>query len=71
MQADTTWVVGMLAREQERAAHIRALALYIPIAICVVAYFLRINRLRTFASPLLSFLWTLPTLLILQRLNLH
>jgi hypothetical protein len=25
MQADTTWVVGMLAREQERAAHIRAL----------------------------------------------
>lgn len=42
-----------------------------PIALCVVAYFLRITRIRTFASPLLSFLWALSTLLILQRLNLY
>jgi protein-S-isoprenylcysteine O-methyltransferase Ste14 len=71
MQSDTSWVARMLAGEQERAAHIRALSLYAPIALCVVAYFLRITRIRTFASPLLSFLWALPALLILQRLNLR
>ncbi len=71
MQGETSWVARMLAGEQERAAHIRAVSLYVPIALCVVAYFLRVTRIRTFASPLLSFLWALPTLLILQRLNLH
>lgn len=71
MQSDTSWIARMLADEQERAAHVRVLVLYVPIVLCVVAYFLRKTRIRTFASPLLSFLWTLPTLMILQRLNLH
>jgi protein-S-isoprenylcysteine O-methyltransferase Ste14 len=61
----------VLADENERAAHIRAFALYLPIALCLIAYFVRRARIRTFAAPLLSFLWTISTLLILQRLNLH
>lgn len=61
----------MLALEKERAMHIRLVALYIPVVLCIVAFYLRKTRIRTFAAPLLSFLWTLPTLLILQRLNLH
>lgn len=61
----------MLAHEQERAERIRVIALYAPIALSAVAYFLRGRRIRTFASPLLSFMWALPTLLILQRLNMH
>jgi hypothetical protein len=47
------------------------IALYIPVVLCVAAYYLRRTHIRTFAAPLLSILWTLPTLLILQRLNLH
>lgn len=68
---DASWVGRMLAQEQARAAHIRVLALYLPIALCVLAYFLRKTRIRTIAAPLLSVLWTLPALLILQRLNLR
>lgn len=71
MQIDTSWITRMLAQERERAAHIRVIALYIPVVSCVAAYYLRRTRIRTFAAPLLSILWTLPTLLILQRLNLH
>lgn len=71
MQANVSWLQRMLAEEQERAASIRALALYVPIALCTVAYFLRNRRIRTLASPLLSLLWGLSTLLILQRLNLQ
>lgn len=61
----------MLAQEKERAAHIRVVALYVPIVFCIAAFYLRKTPIRTFAAPLLSFLWTLPTLLVLQRLNLH
>jgi protein-S-isoprenylcysteine O-methyltransferase Ste14 len=61
----------MVAQQRESAAHICMLALYVPIALCGIAWLLRKPRLRTIASPLLSLLWTLPTLLILQRLNLQ
>lgn len=61
----------MIAEQKERASHIRVVALYVPIALCITAFYLRKTRIRTFAAPLLSILWTLPTLLILQRLNLH
>lgn len=60
-----------LAQEKEYAAYIRVVCLYTPIMLCAAAYFLRKTRIRTFAAPLLSFLWTLPTLLILQQLNLR
>ena len=69
--ADTSWIARMLADEQERAAKIRVVALYAPIALSTVAYFLRGRRIRTFASPLLSLMWASSTLLILQRLNMH
>lgn len=71
IEGGTSWVTRMLAEERESAAHIRVLSLYLPIALCAAAYFLRRTRIRTFAAPLLSLLWTLPTLLILQRLNMH
>lgn len=64
-------ITQMLANLRVTAAHIRVAALYVPIVLCVVAYFLRRTGIRTFASPLLSFLWTLPSLLVLQRLNMH
>jgi protein-S-isoprenylcysteine O-methyltransferase Ste14 len=66
-----TITTRMFAEVQDRAAQIRAIALYVPIALCVVAYLSRRARIRTLASPLLSLLWTLPALLILQRFNLR
>lgn len=71
MDADTDWIPRMLAELQAEAAHIRVVALYLPITLSAIAYFLRGRPIRTLASPLLSVLWTLPSLLILQRLNLH
>lgn len=74
IQGGTPWASHMeqMARmAAERAAFLRAIALYTPIVLCVIAYFLRGTRVRTFAAPLLSVLWALPTLLILQRLNLQ
>lgn len=65
------WMREMLLQEQGRAARARVFALYLPVALCLLAYGLRRTRIRTFASPLLSLLWTLPALLLLQRLNLH
>src|SRR6516162_1771891 len=71
IQADTSWVSRMVTQESESAAHIRILVLYVPIVLCAIAWLLRKPRIRTIAAPLLSLLWTLPTLLILQRLNLY
>jgi protein-S-isoprenylcysteine O-methyltransferase Ste14 len=71
IQADTSSIARMIADQQKRAEHIRAISLYLPIALCAVAYFVRRPRIRTFAAPLLSLLWTFPALLILQRLNQH
>jgi protein-S-isoprenylcysteine O-methyltransferase Ste14 len=51
-------------------AMIRVAALYLPLAAAVLAALLRPRRQRMFAACLLSLLWTLPALLILQRLNL-
>ena len=54
-----------------RAAVIRAVCLYFPIVIAAIVYFARRRPIRTFASPLLSLLWALTTLVLVQRLNLH
>jgi protein-S-isoprenylcysteine O-methyltransferase Ste14 len=50
---------------------IRALALYLPIAIAGIARLIHGRRPRQFAACLLSFLWTLPALLLLQLANVH
>jgi protein-S-isoprenylcysteine O-methyltransferase Ste14 len=71
IQGDASGIVQMVAQERESAAHIRVLALYVPIALCAIAWLLRKPRIRRFAAPLLSLLWTLAALLILQRLNQH
>jgi len=71
IQSDTAWISQMIAQERQSAAHIRILTLYVPIVLCAIAWVLRRPRVRTLASPLLSLLWTLPMLVILQRLNLH
>lgn len=48
-----------------------ALSLYAPIAAAILLWILRPHPRRTGAATLLALLWTLPTLLILQRLNQH
>jgi len=52
-----------------RELAIRALSLYVPIAMAVLLWLLRKHPRRTGAATLLSLLWALPTLLVLQRLN--
>ncbi len=47
----------------------RAAAIYMPLAIALLARLLRGRRPRQFAACLLSMLWVLPALLALQRLN--
>ncbi len=53
-----------------RITTIRVAALYLPLAAAVLVAFLRRRRQRMFAACLLGLLWTLPALLILQRINL-
>src|ERR1700744_5554889 len=53
-----------------RITTIRVAVLYLPLAAAIVAALLRPRRQRMFAACLLSLLWTLPALLILQRINL-
>ena len=48
---------------------IRALSLYGPIASAILLWILRPHPRKTGPSVLLALLWTLPTLLLLQRLN--
>jgi protein-S-isoprenylcysteine O-methyltransferase Ste14 len=47
----------------------RAAAIYLPLTAAILAGWLRGRRPRQFAACLLSMLWTLSTLLMLQRLN--
>jgi len=47
----------------------RAAAVYVPLAAAIIARLLYGRRPRQFAACLLSVLWTLPSLLLLQRLN--
>jgi protein-S-isoprenylcysteine O-methyltransferase Ste14 len=47
----------------------RVAAIYMPLAIALLARLLRGKRPRQFAACLLSMLWVLPALLALQRLN--
>jgi protein-S-isoprenylcysteine O-methyltransferase Ste14 len=53
-----------------RATVIRFASLYLPLTAAVLASLLRPKLPRMFAAGLLSLLWTLPTLLIQQRINL-
>jgi len=54
-----------------RVAAIRFLGLYVPVIAAFVLAFLRPQRKRIFPAALLGFVWTLPSLLALQLLNLH
>jgi protein-S-isoprenylcysteine O-methyltransferase Ste14 len=54
----------------DRITMIRLAALYLPLAAAVLTALLRPRRQRMFAACLLGLLWTLPALLILQRINL-
>lgn len=50
---------------------IRALSLYAPVSVAFLLWILRPPQRRTAPAVLLAFLWTLPTLLLLQRANQH
>lgn len=54
----------------DRIAIIRFASLYLPLAWATLIAFVRPRRPRMFAACLLSLLWVLPALLILQRINL-
>ena len=47
----------------------RAAAVYVPLTAAIIARLFYGRRPRQFAACLLSVLWTLPSLLVLQRLN--
>ena len=53
----------------DRSVYLRAAALYLPTVLALLAGFARRQPQRQFAACLLSFLWTLPSLLVVQRLN--
>lgn len=52
-------------------AAIRFMGLYLPIIAAFLAAFLRSSRKRIFPAALMGFVWTLPSLLAVQSLNLH
>ncbi len=54
-----------------RAAAVRFTGLYIPVIAAFLLVFLRPSRKRIFPAALLGFVWTLPSLLAVQLLNLH
>jgi protein-S-isoprenylcysteine O-methyltransferase Ste14 len=54
-----------------RVAAIRFMGLYVPVLAAFLLAFLRPNRKRIFPAALLGFVWTLPSLLAVQLLNLH
>ncbi len=54
-----------------RAFAVRFLALYAPAVAAIALVYLRPLHGRLFPAALLGFLWTLPTLLAVQLLNLH
>jgi protein-S-isoprenylcysteine O-methyltransferase Ste14 len=53
----------------DRTLYLRALALYLPLVLALLAGFARKQPPRQFAACLLSLLWALPSLLALQTLN--
>lgn len=53
----------------DRALYLRAGALYVPVVAAMLAGRFHRQPPRQFAACLLSFLWTLPSLVLLQRLN--
>jgi protein-S-isoprenylcysteine O-methyltransferase Ste14 len=54
-----------------RVAAIRCMGLYVPVIAAFLVAFLRPKRKRIFPAALLGFVWTLPSLLAVQLLNLH
>ena len=54
-----------------RVAAVRFMGLYVPVIAAFLLVFLRPNRKRIFPAALLGFVWTLPSLLAVQLLNLH
>jgi protein-S-isoprenylcysteine O-methyltransferase Ste14 len=54
-----------------RVAAVRFMGLYVPVIAAFLLVFLRPNRKRIFPAALLGFIWTLPSLLAVQLLNLH
>ena len=54
-----------------RDVAIRTMGLYFPVLAAFLVAFLRPNRNRAFPAALVGFVWTLPSLLALQLLNLH
>lgn len=54
-----------------RVAAVRFMGLYVPVIAAFLLAFLRLHRKRIFPAALLGFVWTLPSLLAVQLLNLH
>jgi hypothetical protein len=54
-----------------RVATVRFMGLYVPVIAAFLLAFLRLHRKRIFPAALLGFVWTLPSLLAVQLLNLH
>src|SRR6266478_4746942 len=54
-----------------RLAAVRFMGLYVPVIAAFLLAFLRPHRKRIFPASLLGFVWTLPSLLAVQLLNLH
>jgi protein-S-isoprenylcysteine O-methyltransferase Ste14 len=54
-----------------RVAVLRFMGLYLPVMAAFLLVFLRPTRKRIFPAALLGFIWTLPSLLAVQLLNLH
>ena len=54
-----------------RFAAVRFMGLYVPVIVAFLLVFLRPNRERIFSAAMVGFVWTLPSLLAVQLLNLH
>src|SRR3954465_5776927 len=55
----------------DRIAAVRFMGLYVPAVAAFLLAFLRPHRKRIFPAAMLGFVWTLPSLLAVQILNLH
>jgi len=55
----------------DRVAAVRFLGLYVPVIAAFLIAFLRPKRKRIFPAALLGFVWSMPSLLAVQLLNLH
>src|SRR3989442_14403438 len=54
-----------------RVAAVRFMGLYVPVVAAFLLAFLGPQRERIFPAALFGFVWTLPSLLAVQLLNLH